>query len=461
MGTERDTVESGTRRRGATAKTLAEAAWFPAVLFLGILFFFAPALHAPEPHHVRVAVAGTADADRVGGELGRQHPGGFDVSTVRGERQARQAVLDRDAYAGYATDGHRSVLYVAKANGASLEQVLVTAFAKVSGGEPGLVVKDVAPTTSKDLLGSTAVYFAIAWNIPAYILATTLLRAVGFDRRRKLMATAVVAAVFSVVGYGVGAGLGYLHAQPAVMAVAFLLTTAVAATTSGLAPFARQYLPAVGMTLFIVMSIPTSGGAVPSPLMPRFYQHVHAVMPLANAVDALRGFLYFDGAGTLKPILVLCAWIALGAGLLAVDYWRHRRASDGSTVAEPPVDDPAVETPVPTALPVHPHHFGEPVPVLVGAVREREQGPVPGAAVIVLDGQGRRLVTTITDDRGRYAISGLPEGHLGVVASAPGLHPLAHRTLLRAGETADADFVLRRREGRYTEGAEGPAPAVK
>ncbi|MEU6844876.1 carboxypeptidase regulatory-like domain-containing protein [Streptomyces sp. NPDC046716] len=451
----RSSTGHGTRSRGRTAKALAEAAWFPAVLFLGIVFFFAPALHAPGPHHVKVAVAGGADAAaRVDAALEARYPGGFDVRPVADRKRARQAVLDRDAFAGYAADGARPVLYVAKANGASLEQTLTTAFGTAVAERSPLAVDDVAPTAGKDLLGSTVLYFGIAWNIPAYILATTLLRAVAFDRRRKLLAVTVVAAVFGVVGYAVGTALGYLDAEPAVMAVAFLLTSAVATAASGLAPFTRRFLPAVGMTLFIVLSIPTSGGAVPAPLLPEFFQYVHAVMPLANAVDALRGVLYFDGAGVLKPVLVLCGWIAAGASLLGLDFLRHRRATARDTVTEPPVDDPALETPVPTALPVHPHHFGEPEPVLAGTVRDGEGRPVRGAAVIVLDGLGGQLVSTVTDAEGRYAVSGLPEGHLSLVASAPGLHPVARRRLLTPGETARADFALERRE------ADAGSPAV-
>ncbi|WP_372348140.1 carboxypeptidase regulatory-like domain-containing protein [Streptomyces sp. KL116D] len=441
---------------------MAEAVWFPAVLFLGILFFFAPALHAPEPHHVTVAVADGAAPARVEKALAVRYPGGFDVTRVPTARQARQAVLDRDASAGYAVDGTRPVLYVAKANGASLEQALTTAFDTVAGSDH-LAVRDVAPTTDEDRLGSTVLYFAIAWNIPAYILATTLLRAVALDRRRKLLAIAVVAAVFAAVGYGVGAGLGYLPADPAVTGVAFLLTAAVATTASGLAPFTRRFLPAIGMTLFIVMSIPTSGGAVPAPLLPEPYRALHAVMPLANAVDALRGILYFGGAGVLRPVLVLCAWIAGGAALLGLDFLRHRRAAaDGAAaapaVAEPPVDDPVLETPVPTALPVHRHHFGDPDPVLTGVVRDAGQDPVRGAAVVVLDGGGRQLVSTVTDAQGRYAVAGLPEGHVGVVASAPGRHPVARRRQVRPGETAEADFTLRGRAADLARaGADAPS----
>ncbi|MHA5052156.1 carboxypeptidase regulatory-like domain-containing protein [Streptomyces sp. SD15] len=448
-----DAGQTGTDRAGQplrlpATRTFAEALWFPAALFLGFLFCFAPALHAPEPHHATVVVAGPTAARQVDAALQLQHPGGFDVSAVSDAGEARRAVLDRTAVAGFA-GGDRPVLYVAKANGMSLEQALTKAFTEVAGQhDQKLAIRDVAPTVSKDLMGTTLVYFGIAWSVPGYILATTLLRAVAFDRRRKLLSIAGVSALFSVVGFLVGAGLGYLPHDPAAMVVAFLLTAAVATFASGLAPFTRQFFPAVGMTLFIVLSIPTSGGVAPAPMLPTFFQYVHAVMPLANAVDALRGVLYFDGAGLLKPVLVLCAWTAAGAALLGLDAWSHRRratrrdAKSKEDVEEPPVDDPSLDAPTPTALPVHRHHFGEPVPDLVGTVRDSEQRPLRHAAVTVLDPSGRQLVSTSTNAHGNYAVTGLPEGYLSVVVTSSGRQPVAHQLLLHSGEVVRADFAL-------------------
>ncbi|POX37347.1 hypothetical protein C3486_28960 [Streptomyces sp. Ru73] len=441
-------------------RTVTEAVWFPLALFLGFLFCFAPALHAPQPHGAEVAVAGPAVAARTDAALRTRQPGGFDVTAVAGAREARQSVLDREAVAGYAEGARGPVLYVAKANGMSLEQSLTrtfTALAKAHGRR--LTVEDVAPTVPADLMGTTLVYFAIAWSVPGYLLATTLLRAVSFTRRQKLLVIVGVAALFSIVGNLVGAGLGYLPRSPAAMAVAFLLTTAVATVSSGLAPFVRQFFPAVGMGLFIVLSIPTSGGVAPAPLLPPFFQALHAVMPLANAVDALRGVLYFNGAGVLKPVLVLCAWTAAGAALLGLDAWlRHRKAAavrpaagdprtdEQPEVAEPPVEDPALETPVPTALPVHRHHFGEPVPMLTGTVHDAARRPVRGAVVMVLDAKGRQLVSTVTNTRGEYATTGLPDGYLTIVATSTGRHPKARQQLLRPGTPAHINFTLPGRE---------------
>ncbi|MFD3586135.1 carboxypeptidase regulatory-like domain-containing protein [Streptomyces sp. NPDC058683] len=443
----------------SSARALAEALWFPVTLFLGFLFCFAPALHAPQPHHAAVVVAGRAPEAEVEAALHRHHPGGFDVTSVADARAARRAVLDRSAVAGY-VGGHRPVLYVAKANGMSLFQALGKDFAGLTSAtsEP-LTLRDVAPTTAKDLTGTTLVYFGTAWNIPGYLLATTLLRAVTFNRRRKLMTIVGVAGVFAVVGDLVGVDLGYLPNDPAALAMAFLLTTAVATFCTGMAPFTKQFFPGVGMGLFIVLSTPTSGVA-PVAMLPTFFQHVHAVMPLGNAVDALRGVLYFHGAGVRRPVLVLCAWIAAGIALMGLDAWRHR--STGARhrgrgkqykEAEPPVDDPSLETPIPTAMPAH-HHFGEPLPTLVGTVRDSARQPLRHAAVTVMDGRGRQLVRTATNAQGTYAVAGLPEGHLTIVASSHSRKPQVQWRLLEPGAVLRADFTL----GDITPDAPSPMP---
>ncbi|WP_328891001.1 carboxypeptidase regulatory-like domain-containing protein [Streptomyces sp. NBC_00316] len=435
---------------------MAETLMFPAILFLGLLFCFSSAFHAPQPHHTKIVVAHRALERQVDTALQRAHSDGFDVTAVADARQARRAVLDRDAVAGYAAEGKNSVLYVAKANGMSLEQALTQGFTQLAAhNHQKLTVTDVAPTVSKDQNGTTLVYLGVAWSVPGYILATTLLRAVTFNRRRKLMTIAGVAALFSIVGFLVGVWLNYLPNEPSALAIGFLLTTAVATFSAGVAPFTKQFFPMVGMGLFIVLSVPTSGVA-PIPLLPTFFQDLHAVMPLGNAVDALKGVLYFDDAGVLRPVLVLCAWIAVGIALLGLDAWRHHRETaqgdaedEQEDIPEPPVEDPSVEVPTPTALPVHRHHhFGEPLPMLEGTVRDDEQQPVRHAAVTVMDTRGQQLVRTTTNAQGAYAVTGLPEGHIAVVVSYPGRNPVVHQKLLQSGVAVQADFTLHVRPSR-------------
>ncbi|MFE8949589.1 carboxypeptidase regulatory-like domain-containing protein [Streptomyces sp. NPDC007856] len=443
------------------ARVLVETLTIPAVLFLGLLFCFPMAFHQPQPHHAKLVIADPAVEYRVETALQRQHPGGFDVTAVADAREARRAVLDRDAVAGFTATSRHAVLYVAKANGASLEQALTKGFAQLAAhNHQKLTVTDVAPTVSKDGSGATLVYFGIAWNVPGYILATTLLRAVTFDRRRKLLTIAGVAGLFSAVGFLVGVGLGFFPNDPAALAIAFLLTTAVATFSLGMAPFVKHFFPLAGLGLYVVLSVPSSG-LVPVQLLPGFFQGLHAVMPLGNAVDALRGVLYFNDAGVLKPVLVLCGWIIAGMALLGLDAWRHHRMAvrrgvedEQEDIPEPPMEDPSMEAPAPTALPVHPHHFGEPLPMLEGAVRDGEQQPLRHAAVTVMDTGGRQLVRTTTNARGEYAVTGLPEGYISVVVSHPGRDPLVHQKLLQSGVAVRADFTLHdRRNGTSTRAA--------
>ncbi|MEU8693533.1 carboxypeptidase regulatory-like domain-containing protein [Streptomyces sp. NPDC048665] len=421
----------------------------PTLLFLGLLFCFPTAFHEPRPHHAKVVIADPALERKVDASLQQRHPGWFDVTAATDAREARRAVLDRTAVAGYATQGRNAVLYVAEANGTALEQALAKGFATVAARRhQKLTITDVAPTVSKDENGTTPVYLAVAWNVPGYILATTLLRAVTFNRRKKMLAIVAASALFSVVGFFVGAGLGYFPYEPSALGIAFLLSTAVATFSLGMAPFTKQFFPLAGLGLYIVLSVPSSGVA-PVQLLPAFFQGLHAVMPLGNAVDALRGVLYFNDVGVLRPVLVLCAWIAAGMTLLGLDAWRHHRAavrppgeSGREDVPEPPVEDPSVEAPSPTALPVHPHHFGEQLPMLEGTVRDDGQQPLRHAVVTIMDAGGRQLVRTSTNVRGQYAVTGLPEGYISVVASYPGRNPVVHQKLLQSGTAVRSDFTM-------------------
>ncbi|WP_307820094.1 carboxypeptidase-like regulatory domain-containing protein [Streptomyces sp. MC1] len=102
-----------------------------------------------------------------------------------------------------------------------------------------------------------------------------------------------------------------------------------------------------------------------------------------------------------------------------------------------------MEVPAPTALPVHHHHhFGEPLPMLEGTVRDGEHQPIRHAAVTVMDTRGRQLVRTTTNAQGEYAVTGLPEGHIVLVVSHPGRHPVVHQKLMQSGVAVRAGFTL-------------------
>jgi hypothetical protein len=152
-----------------------------------------------------------------------------------------------------------------------------------------------------------------------------------------------------------------------------------------------------------------------------------------------------DHAAATQPILTLGAWAAFGAALIGGHaLWQRRsaRTSEPDGVAEPAVQDPALEAPVPTALPTHAHHFGELVPTLAGTVYAADGERVPGAAVTVMNRHGHQLVHTLTDHEGRYALTGLPEQTVDVVISAPDMIPTVRQIWVRDGATTRENVVL-------------------
>nr|WP_312871935.1 carboxypeptidase regulatory-like domain-containing protein [Amycolatopsis acididurans] len=411
----------------------------------GFLFCYLLAFHAPKPHHIEVAVSDPAAAARIEAALEKAGPGAFDVEPVATGDAARQAVLDRAATAAFdATPGHPA-LYLAKADGYMLESVLSQTFTPIAAQLGGtLTTTDLAPTASGDGMGTGMFYLVLAWNIPSYIIVMMLLRAVTLSRRAKVLTLVGFGALISVVGFYGGFALHVIPDKPIAMLLAFLLTQGISLTSFGLVPFAKQFFPGVAMGLFVLLSMPSSGGAIPIQMVPGFFRALHPYFPMGNLIEALRGIFYFNGAGITRPILVLCAWVLVGVLLVAGHalWLRKKESGQEEVVEEPPVEDPTFEMPRPTALPARARHFGGLEPVVTGTVRTLEGDGLPGAAVTVTDGRGNQLVRTVSDADGSYALAGLSEQFVDLVISAPGQHSTVRRLLIREGRTRREDFEL-------------------
>ncbi|WP_433138772.1 carboxypeptidase regulatory-like domain-containing protein [Actinomadura nitritigenes] len=430
-------------------KPLAGSLWFPLLFFFGFLICYMLPFHSPEPHDVRVAVSPPAVAGRLGPALDRKAPGAFEIIPVGDASDARKKILSRQAVAAYSVEGPaQATLFIAKADGTFLEQAATSTFTSVAkqGGQTIRTV-ELVPTARGDVTGTGLFYLSMAWNIAPYIAVMMLMRAVTLSRRVKVLTLAVMGAFMAVVGFYVALAMDVVPNDPVAIAYGFLITQAVAQFTYGLVPFVRQFIPGVAITLFVLLSIPSSGGAIPYQLVPGFFRALHPVMPLGNLLDALHGVFYFDYEGLLRPTLVLCGWAAAGFALVGVGaYVQHRKGAEaeaGAAAEEELVEDPTFEAPAPHAVsPAHHEHFGEVVPGLVGTVRTASGDPVADALVTVLATGGRQLMRTRTDDEGRYAAAGLPEDFVTVLLLARGHTPAVARVLLTTGRTHRQDFVL-------------------
>ena len=321
--------------RRETVTMLANVLWFPLLFVAGFLVFYFVPFHTTTPHHMPVAVVGQQAADRLQIRLDGSAPGAFDLVAVPDAAAGREQVLDRDADGALALGPGGATLYVAGANGRSLTPVLQQTFTPVAqAAGVALDVVDLAPLRPGDTTGASFFYLALIFNLIPYVLVMFIIQQPRLGQRRSLLLLGVFGAVASVVVWLLVWPTGVLPVDAAVVPVSFLMTQAVGWTAYGLVPLTRRWFPGVLLLLFVLMSIPSSSGAVPVHLVPRFFQLLHPVMPLGSYVSAARGILYFGGHGVVRPVLVLVAWLAVGIALVRLSTVLARRAAGWSAAAE-------------------------------------------------------------------------------------------------------------------------------
>ncbi|GGR87748.1 hypothetical protein GCM10010169_34970 [Micromonospora fulviviridis] len=441
------------KRVGEAVRTLATGLWLPALFLAGLLFSYLPAFHHPAPHHVSIAVAASPAATaQLQHELDVAVPGGFTLRPTADAAEARAAVLHLSALAAYVPGGPHPLLYGAKANGAALEPVIRQTFAAVAERAGGtLAFRELVPTVPGDAPGTSLLYVVLSCVVAAYFMVITMQRAVGFDRRAHVATSIGWGAVTAAVAYLTAAYLVQaIPPNPLYLLYLFLVTQAVSLTAYGLVPFFRGFFPGIAITLFVLLGVPSSGGAVPVQLLPGFFRFLHPILPMGNATDALRSVGYFGNRQLLRPTVVLCAWTAAGVTLILLGYLRQQRrlaqeAADQTMteyVPRPPAEDPTVMLPEPVALAPHQHHFGDEEPMLTGRVTDPSGQPLPGTTVTVIDPHGRQLVRTRTDRNGEYAATGFSEVVAVVIAIMPGRPAAVTQLLLDPAAPVNQDIVL-------------------
>ena len=448
-------------RAGTVVKNLADILWLPLLVLFGFLACYLLAFHAPAPHGVKVAVAGPVSVTQLSAGLQQEASDAFNVIPVADAGQARQQVLDQAAQAAYAVAGGQATLYTAKADGAILEQTVIKAFTPIASTEHlSLRTVELAPTVPGDVTGISLFYLGLALDVAPSILVLQLMtQATTLNRRGKLAIIVGLGAFAGIAAFLIAYGLGAVPSQSLAMLYGFLTFEAIALTVFGLVPFLGWYALGVGLILFVFLSAPASGGAVPYQMVPTFFRWLHPILPLGNLIDAMRSIFYFDGTNMIRPTLVLCTWIAVGAALVAVSALRQRarqrQAPALARTAAGPVGElpgPAPAVMEPSAIQAPADHamlagngadgFGPCPPVLFGRVTEAVGGPVPGANITIIDADGHQLLRTSTDRNGRYAADGLPDGVLTVLLSPVGRMPVATRVVLAGDLPARQDLVL-------------------
>lgn len=94
----------------------------------------------------------------------------------------------------------------------------------------------------------------------------------------------------------------YLLVACLVGAATFLTSSVV---MLGLASLRGQASTLVGITLFVILGIPTTGVAITPDLLPGFFRVLHRMLPSGASGELFRRVLCFDGAGIAPWILLI------------------------------------------------------------------------------------------------------------------------------------------------------------
>ena len=295
------------------------------LLQLGFILSYVGAFHQPAPTRIPiVVVAPAAMSGQLVATLDALPQAPLRATAVADEAAARQLITTQAVDAALLVDPTVSSdrLLVATGAGPALAGAVEQIVGAVDATRQRTVeVVDVVPLRTGDGRGLTPFYLVIGWILGGYLVAAVI----GVTRgsrastaRRSLVRLAVMVPYAMVSGVGgalvVGPLLGALSGRfLALSAIGTLIVLSAAVVTFALQ--ASLGVAGIGVTilLFVVLGSPSAGGPYPPPLLPTFWRVIGGALPNGAGTTAVRNTVYFSGAGTVHPLLVLGAYVLAGA----------------------------------------------------------------------------------------------------------------------------------------------------
>lgn len=312
---------------GATRETLTIALILAAVVTALLTCFALPNANTGL-NRLPIAVAAPAPVmDQLAAGLNATQPGAFEVIAAQTHDDAADKIMNREAYGAFIVteDGH--TLLIASAASPTIASALtqVAQGMAASQGVP-VEVKDIAPLPTSDPKGAGLAAGALPIAVGGLLAGVALTLLVPSIGRR-----ALAGAIFSVTaGFAMMAVLrwwtGTFDGHYVRLAlVATLGLAATAATVMGLAAALGRPGFALGGALIFAVGNPLSGVTNSPDLLPHPWGAIGQFLQPGATGTMLRNVGFFDGAATAKPGIVLAAWLALGAALLAWSAMRDHR----------------------------------------------------------------------------------------------------------------------------------------
>src|SRR3954454_8420481 len=311
------------------------------LLQLGFVLSYVGAFHAPAPREIPVAVVAPAGApagtaQQVAQQLYALAGDPLDVRVATSERAARAQLADREVDGVLLLGtGTQDTLLVAGAEGGAVSSALTSLFTQVDAAQQRtLTTQDAIPAGSGDARGLSAFYLAVGWVVGGYLVAAIIGVSNGSvpgtrTRAAVRLGALAVYALASGIGGAVLTGpvLGVFsgHVWP-LAAFGALVVFAVGAFTMALQVWTGLLGIGLAILIFVVLGNPSAGGAYPAPLVAPFWASIGPWLPPGAATDAVRGIVYFDGAGAGRAVLVLATYAVVGLVLTLVGAGRRSSA---------------------------------------------------------------------------------------------------------------------------------------
>ncbi|MDU0301084.1 DUF3533 domain-containing protein [Streptomyces sp. NPDC096538] len=313
------------------------------VIALMLLFVtsYVGALHHPKLRDAPVGVAAPPSVARETVTRLKELPGSpLDPRAVADEAAARRQIQDRDIVGALVVDpeGTTDTLLVATGGGTSLATALERLFAEVEQSERRtLRVEDVAPASAQDANGLSSFYVVVGWCVGGYLCASILAISAGARAstlRRATIRLGTMALVAVVGGLGGALIVGpALDALPdgfaGLWGLGALIIFAVGAATLALQAVFGVLGIGVAILIVVILGNPSSGGALPPPLLPPFWAAIGPALPPGAGTWAARSIVYFRGNDVTVSLLVLSAWAVAGTAVtLLMSAMRRRPAPE-------------------------------------------------------------------------------------------------------------------------------------
>lgn len=310
--------------------------WMPLFFIIAFCLCYIGAFHSPQVHHIPVAVVNSPAAAVTMEKVEQHAPGTFDFSIYPDRDKAIDAVRDGSEAAALQlpADGQgKAEVFVASAHQYQSASMARQSLQQVFAAQNGITFTDIAPLPQSDAFGQGAMYMMLSWCIAGYMVAMFIgMMGAPLGHWMRLSILAGGAVVLSLVAnLIVGAGFGVYDMSHffQLVGLAFLWIFAIGLFVNGASYFFGRFITAPAMLLFIFLSMPASGAAFATWMIPDFFGFLQPFVVGHGITEMVKQILYGVGEPYWRGFLQMGIYALIGVACMIVGKrWRESKEVD-------------------------------------------------------------------------------------------------------------------------------------